>query len=400
MELSTEFIWAIGITVATVVLIAVAFAFSIVFANIQIRKEQRFSNAVLQSSAALLIVFDAENQVRSFSKSCERLTGYPARKVLGKSVSELPFLSKEFVNNLKIKKDSQHTRQIINHFKDILISKHGSRHIINWQISFQTDDRKNMELKIGSGLESTELQKTQEQLLAHQDKLQAMAENLSIAEAEERRKIAEELHDRIGATLTVTSIKLSGLKNQTLPEDVQYALEDLNKTITGLLKDIRALTFQLSPPALYDIGPSAAIESLANSISKQHSIKIDFQDDGLKKSLEKNIGVFLYKAVRELLLNVIKHAQAKQVWIRLFRVEDKYRVELKDDGIGFDPKKVILNNEIDSGFGLFNIKNRLEYHRGGMIIDAHPGKGSRFIIEVPIKYLKQVSTNENESIAG
>ena len=384
-ELSPEFLRAIGFGTAVVLLIVIAFAASVLSSNLRIRKEQRFSASVLRSSAALFIVFDSKSIARAISNSCEKLTEYSRQEILGKTASELPFLSTEFSKRFSSFEENRLTNGPVSRFNDILVARNNTTHIIEWQISYQKDSRENMELTIVSGLEITELQKTQEELLAHQMKLRALAENLSMAEAEERRKIAEELHDRIGATLTVTSIKLSSLRNHQLPQAVQKSVEDLNSTITGLLQDIRALTIQLSPPALYDIGPAAAIESLATNVGKEHSINIDFHNANPEILPDKTIAVFLYKAARELFLNIVKHARATHVSIRLSGTSDVYRMELQDNGVGFDPEDIPIAGENYSGFGLFRIMDRLKFYGGTIEIQSKPGRGSLFILEIPWK---------------
>lgn len=249
-------------------------------------------------------------------------------------------------------------------------------YVIHLIISSNQLQKKNMELNA-----------TQEQLLTYYKKLQALAEHAALAEEEQRRKIAEELHDRIGQTLALSRIKLTNLQNQDLSQQTHQSLEELENLIQDILKDIRSLTIELSPPALYDLGPEAAIETLAKHYEKQHKIRIEFNDDGAAKPLEDKIALFIYKAARELLVNALKHARASRIWIYLRQVEDKFRVEIKDDGIGFNPENLHPERG-NSGFGLFNIKDRLNFYNGKMLIDSQPGNGSRFVIEVPLKNVR------------
>lgn len=249
-------------------------------------------------------------------------------------------------------------------------------YVIHLIISSNQLQKKNMELNA-----------TQEQLLTYYKKLQALAEHAALAEEEQRRKIAEELHDRIGQTLALSRIKLTNLQNQDLSQQTHQSLEELENLIQDILKDIRSLTIELSPPALYDLGPEAAIETLAKHYEKQHKIRIEFNDDGAAKPLEDKIALFIYKAARELLVNALKHARASRIWIYLQQVEDKFRVEIKDDGIGFNPEN-LHPEKGNSGFGLFNIKDRLNFYNGKMLIDSQPGNGSRFVIEVPLKNVR------------
>lgn len=227
------------------------------------------------------------------------------------------------------------------------------------------------------------LSAAQEQLLAYNKKLQAMAEHEALVEERQRREIAGNLHDRINQTLALSKIKLSTLPKDELSQEARESLVELEDLIKRILRDVRSLIVEISPPALYDLGPAAAIESLAKAYEQQYQIRFNLTDDGSTNSIGEKYAAFIYKAARELMVNVIKHARAKQVWIDLKNVDGRVRLEIKDNGIGFDPDR--LNSATGAGFGLFNIKDRLDFYNGKMIVDSHPGKGSQFLIEVPLK---------------
>ena len=144
----------------------------------------------------------------------------------------------------------------------------------------------------------------------------------------------------------------------------------------------------LSSPSMNEIGLSAAIsELLEELVEKRHNLKTEFVDDTVDISrnvLEDNVRSILYRNVRELLTNIIKHAQAKKVSVRIQKVDKLLILTVQDDGVGFDPGEISKNKGQDSGFGLFSIKERMSDMNGTFEMVSAPGKGSKALLTVPI----------------
>ena len=151
--------------------------------------------------------------------------------------------------------------------------------------------------------------------------------------------------------------------------------------ISQAIGHTRSLTLELSPPILYELGLVPAIEWLAESVQKQHGISITVHDDGQDKPVDEQVRGLLFGAIRELLVNVIKHAKAKNVMISTWRREQGIRVIVEDDGVGFANPELLSSGE--SGFGLFNIRERLAYLGGGLEVESEAGHGSRVILTAP-----------------
>jgi signal transduction histidine kinase len=144
------------------------------------------------------------------------------------------------------------------------------------------------------------------------------------------------------------------------------------------------LTFEISSPLLYDIGLKAAIEHLAEDIEVYHGISCTIREDMQPKSLDNDIRVLLFQAVRELLTNVVKHANGRRIWVNITRYNHNIKITVRDDGFGTNvPLSVSEKNGL-KGFGLFSIRERL-YHIGGhMQIESKPGRGTRVTLFAPL----------------
>jgi signal transduction histidine kinase len=161
--------------------------------------------------------------------------------------------------------------------------------------------------------------------------------------------------------------------------DARHALHEVGGLIGQALLATRSLTFELSPPILYDLGLEPALEWLAEHVQSEHHIEVSFRDDGASKALDDDIRVTLFKAAREALFNVVKHARAGKAEVALSRCGDSIEVRIRDDGIGFDPA------EHDEGFGLFSVRERLQQLGGHVGIDSRPGHGTCITLRAPLR---------------
>jgi PAS domain S-box-containing protein len=232
--------------------------------------------------------------------------------------------------------------------------------------------------------EIRERKKAEQKLLVYQQQLRSLASELSLAEERLRRRIATNVHDHIGQTLAISKIKLESLAESTDSPELRKSLDEIRTLIAETIKSSRSLTFELSPPVLYELGFEAVVEWLVRQARQQHSFSIESADDGQAKPLDSNVRVLLFQAVRELLINVAKHAQARNVTVSTRRVNNQIRISVKDDGIGFKISEVNSRDYKTGGFGLFSIKERLGYIGGHLDVESRPGRGTTVTLAAPI----------------
>jgi len=233
-------------------------------------------------------------------------------------------------------------------------------------------------------LEIEERINNEKKLREQQDKLRALSSELLLTEERERRRIATELHDRIGQTLAVTKIKLGELREALPPDTAADVLTDIRQFIEQTIQDTRSLTFELSPPVLYELGLEAALAWLVSQIQKKHGLRIELKDDGRPKPLHKGCRVIAFQAARELLFNIVKHAQTKSATIAIRRDDDAVRIDVEDDGIGFNASEFESFDAGSMGYGLFSVRERLHPLGGRMEIHSQPGHGTRVTMVVPM----------------
>jgi signal transduction histidine kinase len=225
----------------------------------------------------------------------------------------------------------------------------------------------------------------EERFLRYQKKLRSLASALSLAEEQERRRIATEVHEHIGQNLAFAKIKLGTARELAASPSLRGAVDEVIEVVDEAIKATRSLVSQVSSPVLYQLGFVAAIEWLTQEMQKQHGITVDFEDDGEPKPLSNDVSVLLFQAVRELLANVVRHAQARTTKVFIARSGDEIRVDVTDDGVGFDPAEMERGTDKGDRFGLFSIRERLEPLGGQMKVASKLGQGTQVALVGPLK---------------
>ena len=230
----------------------------------------------------------------------------------------------------------------------------------------------------------TELRDERNKAQQYLKQLRSLASEVSMAEERERRRIAGELHDHIGQNLAMTNVKLGQLRAAGPAPDMIGVVDEARQLLLQAIAQTRSLTFELTSPLLYQLGLAAAIEDLCQRMERDYGIAIYFRDDHRPKPLRREVEVVLFRAVRELLCNIRKHAGAKAAEIALLRKGAFVEVNVEDDGVGFDATEVGMGFSRTGGFGLFNLRERLDHVGGRLRILSNEGDGTCIALTVPI----------------
>ena len=210
---------------------------------------------------------------------------------------------------------------------------------------------------------------------------------LEAAESRERRQIARDLHDDLGQVLSAAQIRLAALC-QDSDECVRRAGLEVCELVEQANRSTRSLAAQLAPAVLYDLGLAPALEWLADEISRRYGLRVDVHDDGQPKPLTIESRSIVYRATRELLINVAKHAGVEHATVSLSREGGWMVIDVSDDGAGFSGDG---NASVPGrGVGLVSVRERLSYIGGSFEISSVPGDGTEATLRVPLD-LEQVA---------
>lgn len=217
---------------------------------------------------------------------------------------------------------------------------------------------------------------------------QRLLRRLSEAEENERRRIARELHDQIGQTITGLLLGLKNLEQFLGPSHKRkVGLEKLNwlqGLARGIGRDIHQVASDLRPTALDDLGLYKALEAFCVEIQRRFGISVDLQPLGRRERLGQDVEIAVYRAVQEAVNNVVKHAKARNVSVVVDRRTAELRIVVEDDGSGFDLQDFSRSDARHSKLGLSVIEERLTILGGSLAIESEPGRGTSLFMRIPV----------------
>lgn len=212
----------------------------------------------------------------------------------------------------------------------------------------------------------------------YQARLQRASFDAVLAEERERRRIATDLHDRLGQSLAFLQIRLTSLRNG-LTGPAHDDLDECVGLVAGCVEETRTLTFDLSPPVLYDLGLEAAVGWLAEQFARRYDLRVAVEGPGVGP-LVPDVAAVLFRSVRELLVNVVKHARCDRARVTLTRAEGEAVVAVEDEGVGIDATP---GAHSPNGFGLFSIREQISRLGGAVDLISSAGTGTRVRLRVP-----------------
>lgn len=306
-----------------------------------------------------------------------KMTGYTPEEVIGKP--SLILQGPEPGGMVWTKFETGSADRKAFYLETVACRKDGTRFDVEWQITPLRDEKRKVSHFVSIQRDITERKRAEEKFKLYQEQLRALTSELSLAEESERRRIATQIHDHIGQTLAITKIKLGALKGDCGDRHAA-TIDEIRGLIEKTIKYTKSLTFELSPPILYELGFEAAVEWLSEQMQQQHYILFSLETDAAPKPLTREMSILLFQVVRELYMNIVKHSQAHQVITHLRREGNSLRIAVEDDGIGFDSAAV----DDRPSFGFFSIRERLKYLGGSLEIQATPGRGTVIAVVSPL----------------
>lgn len=241
-----------------------------------------------------------------------------------------------------------------------------------------------LEITISKLIKAEKIQKENlNQIRKYQVKLKKLNSELLHTEEKERKAIAGYLHDGIGQTLSIAHMQFTSLLDEELNSKTKEKIIEASKLIDNAIYDSRLLTYDLSPPILYELGLISAIKWKLNQLEEKTSISTTFKSSEKVLNMNSNLRILVYRIVCELLINVTKHADADLINIEITRDKKNHTISVVDNGKGFNYKKTSILSK-QGGYGLFSIKERLDSINGRFVLKSDPETGTIAKIIVPV----------------
>jgi signal transduction histidine kinase len=226
------------------------------------------------------------------------------------------------------------------------------------------------------------LQARTEELIRSQERLRALASDLTLTEQRERRKLAGDLHDYLAQLLVAGRMKLRQAVACVAKEPGTTLLAELDQIFDESLRYTRTLIADLAPPSLQEFGLSHAFQWLSEHM-RTHGLTVDVQVGSDRINLPDDQAILVFQSVRELLLNIVKHADTNRAIVAVATTPTELHITVTDGGQGFDHTAVAAPEPGSSGFGLFSIDERMRAMGGRFEINSTPGHGTRASMILP-----------------
>ena len=247
-------------------------------------------------------------------------------------------------------------------------------------------DRKQSERQLRELAEESERRVVEQtnELRRSQERLRALASELTLTEQRERRRLATDLHDYLAQLVVASRINLSQTIARSRDHELSLSLAKIDQMLDQALTYTRSLVAELSPHVLYQFGLSKSLVWLGDQM-KQHSLDVTVHPGPDSFTLSDDQAVLMFQSVRELLLNVVRHAHTNKATVTInIDADRELWISVEDNGIGFDPAALSRSGDPHTKFGLLSIRERMELLGGACEISSSPGVGTLAVLRLPL----------------
>jgi signal transduction histidine kinase len=231
--------------------------------------------------------------------------------------------------------------------------------------------------------ESGKRKQAEKKLRTCQNRVRTLTAELVATEERERQRLAQDLHDTVAQCLAGCRYKLETLQENMVSGIRSAQVDDCIQFINQAIKQTRLLMFECYPWILHESGLEAALCSLARRFQETYAIQVECIGDGTPDTLDPKLRILLFRTIRELLFNVVKHSMAKHATISISKAKNQISIAVEDNGVGFNIAQTLAEQENRNAFGLYSIRERLGQLGGRLDLISLPGEGTRASVLVP-----------------
>jgi PAS domain S-box-containing protein len=219
--------------------------------------------------------------------------------------------------------------------------------------------------------------------LSH-ERLRALSRRLFEVQEEERRRLARDLHDDVGQVLTALKIQLESLARGGGELGMRARVDECVDTAQHTLERVRQNSLSLRPPQLDDLGLAAALRSHIDRQARVAGLQAHFETEEAPRELPPDTETACFRVAQEAITNVLRHARARNVWLRLFTANGRLAISVRDDGRGFDLDSVRERAANGSSLGLVGMEERMALAGGSFELRSAPGQGTVLLATFPL----------------
>jgi PAS domain S-box-containing protein len=342
-----------------------------------LRESEERYRELFENAKDAIYVHDLNGTYLKVNRAAEKLTGYTSQEILGHDFTA--FVAPEHVNYVRESFCKKLAQQSETTYEVDVMAKDGRR------VPVEVSSRaiyQNGKLVGVQGM----VRDISERKWA-QDALQMFSRQLIDAQEDERRRIARELHDQIGQILTAVKMNLHSVQDFCNAPEASSYVKDNIEAVDAALRLVRDLSVDLRPPILDDLGLATALRWYVDRYTKRTGLGveviIDLPDENERFS--RHLETACFRIAQEALTNVVRHANATQIVVRLIKDNDRLLLSVKDDGVGFDLESLRREEPRAATLGLISMQERAHAAGGLIQIDSSPSNGTEIRFSLPLE---------------
>ncbi|MGE3171830.1 MAG: PAS domain S-box protein [Planctomycetota bacterium] len=331
------------------------------------RARMQLRSSVFLQAADPVLVEDVQGCIFDLNAAAEQVYGWPRDELIGRSV-ELLIADEYRVQAREARRRCARGEEVAD-VDWVRVARDGKRLPTMLTLFPVLDDDGTVQAIVSVAKDVSELRRRD---AMRRELLRAV----EAAEQRERRILSRDLHDSIGQLLALARMRLAALRDRAAGGELEQRVAEIEALLADIDGQARTLMFRVHPTSLEELGLTAAIEQLAESMHSTYGLTIAVRGDGDLPLLDDEVRVALYRCVRELLINVSRHAGTTAARIELARAGEGIAVTVVDEGRGFDATAT------DEGLGLFGVRDRVDRLGGDCDLESRPGGGTRVRIRL------------------
>jgi len=348
----------------------------------KIKKAEELYRVLTDNSNDLICLQEPDSTFKYISPSIKNLLGYEQSQLIGKKVFNL--VHSDDIQLLYRAIRQKEFRGLNPEAISIRV-RHKEGHFV-W-LEFLTSPvykEKEISYFVTSARDITQWVKAREEIQEYQVVLQKMTTEMTLIEEKQKKEIAANIHDHLSQSLVISNMRINELKKKA---ELKFIDEDLNfikKNITEALENSRKITYELSPPVLYQLGIIDALNWLFEETEATHKIECRINSNIESIEMIDIKAILLYRSIQELIKNAVKYAKATLFTLDLNKNELGFHILFTDNGVGFNTSKLNnYKNHSGSGFGLFAVQERIRNIQGEFLITSKINAGTSIEILIP-----------------
>ncbi len=337
----------------------------------ELRKERELTRQYLNVTTSIFLVLSRDERILMINKAGSKLLGYAPDELKGKNWFDefIPEPERKAVRGVfsqMMKNEIGVTHSYENH----IVRKGGELRLIDWHNTLLKNKNGEPEATLSSGVDVTEKRALEK------EKTEALVQG----QENERRRIAQELHDGLGQSISAIGLNLNALEPElkSFNEKFRKIYEEVKQKLSQTIEEVRTISRNLTPKILEDYGLGRALEHLCETVDQSTTVKITLNLHGDLQNLDEKVSLGLYRIIQEVMNNALRHAGPNHINVHLTKGKTELIGIVEDDGRGFD-----LCSKPE-GMGLSNVRSRVELLNGELHIDSSKIGGTTVSINVPL----------------